>query len=93
MTDPEEIADDTIFTARDAAQDEAACWRVLDLNGRGAIAVRDREPLRPPDMSQPETAMYERYDFSDRGMAESYVQWRAIKAALLSVRAVLQEKG
>ena len=90
MTDPVDISDDTVFNAVQAIEDEAACWRLLDFNGRGAVAVKDRAPI---NFDQPEglTAKFEKHDFSSRNMAERYIQWRAVKAALLAVRAELEK--
>lgn len=79
------IADDAVFTATQAAADEARCWSVIDFNGRGAIAARDRKPLIfDSSVDAAQTATFERHDFSDREAAERYIQWRSIKAALLS---------
>ena len=97
MLTPEQIArgptDDHVWAALDAAQAEAATWRILDFRGGGAIAVND---LRPTPENIPEnhvavTESYERIDFRDAASARQYISWRSMKAALAQYSAVRAE--
>ena len=78
------IDDETVWRAFDAAEAETKCWRVFNVDqGRMVFAARDRLSLvsLSGEVAMQEAA-FERMDFKDRDQAETYIRWRAIKAAL-----------
>lgn len=81
------ITDKLTWKAYNVLVDEAKHWRIVDFNGRGVIATRDittPEEMFDPAIT-PEAVAFERRDFADLKTATSYIEWRALKAALLAV--------
>jgi hypothetical protein len=89
----EQITDDVVWLAYDAARAESRCWRLLDFNGRGAVIVRDMTEIELIEPFEDSTAMiFEKHDFPDRSTAQNYLEWRAIKAGLIAAQ-VHREKS
>ena len=78
--------DQQVWIASEAAQIEARAWRIMDFKGRGAVAIRDRleNPLNANGAVAEAGSTFERHDFSDRAAAERYIEWRAVRAALIA---------
>jgi hypothetical protein len=78
------ITDDQVWSVFEAVKHEALCWRVMDFNGRGAVAVRygNLALTYLPIGYEQTSETFEKLDFRDADQASEYVQWRAIKAAL-----------
>lgn len=69
------VSEAEVWRAYDAFTEEMSCWRVVSWREGGALAVRDQ-------LSRSSDAVFERHDFSGSEMAERYVHWRSMQAAL-----------
>ena len=79
--------DDVTWAALEAFEDEANCWRVVNVDqGKFVLAVRDRTrvPMYVCDAPMQDVAL-ERVGMDDVEAAERYIRWRAVKAALEAV--------